>query len=169
MTIEELGSIGEFVASIGVLITLIVLVLETRNNTRILVRSNARATYEQEGAALRPAMDSEIAELYMRGHNQGLETLSEVERYRFDVTILLWLHATESAYDDHRDGFFPERKLEPFENAISAFLTTPGGSAWWEERKYWVGPDFREDVERVLSEEREEAKYSGPKPFTEEP
>ena len=60
MTIAELGSVGEFIASIGVLITLIVLVLETRNNTRILVRSNARATYDQEGDALRAAMDGGI-------------------------------------------------------------------------------------------------------------
>lgn len=164
MTIAELGSVGEFIASIGVLITLIILVRETRNNTKILVRSNARATYEQEGAALRSAMDGEIAELYMRGHTEGLESLTEVERYRFDLTILVWLHATESAYDDYRDGFFPESKLEPFENAISAFLTTPGGSVWWDERKYWVGPDFREEVERILSSERDEAKYSGPTP-----
>ncbi len=166
MTIAELGSIGEFIASIGVLITLIVLVLETRNNTRILVRSNARATYDQEGDALRAAMDGEIAEIYMRGHHEGLTSLTEVERYRFDLVLVTWLHAVESAYDDYKDGFYPADKLEPFENAVAGFLTTPGGSAWWQERMYWFGPEFRREVERILDAEREESRYAGPKPVS---
>ena len=165
MTISELGSIGEFIASIAVLITLMVLVVETRNNTRILIRANARATYDQEGDALRAAMDGEIAEIYIRGHNEGLNSLTPVERYRFDLTLVTWLHAVESAYDDHRDGYYPADKLEPFENAVAGFLTTPGGSAWWMERRYWFGPGFRHEVERILGAEREESKYSGPKPF----
>jgi hypothetical protein len=164
MTISELGSIGEFVASIAVLITLIVLVVETRNNTKILIRANARATYDQEGDALRAAMDGEIAEIYIRGHNEGLDSLTPVERYRFDLTLVTWLHAVESAYDDYRDGYYPADKLEPFENAVAGFLTTPGGSVWWRERQYWFGPGFRDEVERILAADREESKFSGPKP-----
>lgn len=164
MTITELGSAGEFIASIAVLITLIFLVLETRSNTRILIRANARATYQQEGDALRAAMDGEIAEVYIRGLNQGLETLTEVERYRFDLTLVTWLHAVESAYADYQDGYYPEDKLMPFENAVFGFLTTKGGSVWWNERKYWFGPNFQREVERILRENHEVGRYAGPNP-----
>jgi len=162
VTIAELGSIGEFIASIAVLITLIVLVMETRNNTKILIRSNARATYDQEGDALRAAMDGEIAEIYIRGHNEGLGALTEVERYRFDLALVTWLHAVESAYADYQDGYYPEDKLVPFENAVFGFLTTTGGSVWWSERKYWFGPKFQREVERILADNHEVGQFAGP-------
>jgi hypothetical protein len=164
MTIAEIGAIGEFVASIAVLITLIFLVVETRANTKILVRSNARATYEQEGEALRAIMDGEIAELYLRGHNEGLDSLTPVERYRFDLTFVVWLHAVESAYADNKEGYYPSDKLVPFENALAGFLTSPGGSVWWNERKAWFGPDFRVEVERILANPSEDSRDAGPKP-----
>lgn len=165
MTITELGAIGEFVASIAVLITLIFLLLEMRANTKILIRSNARATYEQEGEALRAIMDGEIAELYLRGHNEGLHTLTSVERYRFDLTFVVWLHAVESAYADNKEGYYPSDKLVPFENALAGFLASPGGSVWWSERKVWFGPDFRAEVERILANPSEDSLSAGPKPI----
>jgi hypothetical protein len=164
VTITELGAIGEFIASIAVLITLVVLVFEMRNNTKILVRSNARATYDQEGEALRALLDGEVAELYLRGHNEGLDALTPVERYRFDLALVIWLHAVESAYADHKDGFYPADKLVPFDNAIPGFLTTPGGAVWWSERQFWFGPEFRSVVDGLLENASEDALHAGPKP-----
>jgi hypothetical protein len=168
MNIQDLGAIGEFIASIAVLITLVFLVFEVRRNTKLLIRSNARATYEQEGEALRSLMDGEVAELYLRGHHQGLSSLSEVERYRFDLAFTNYLHAVESAYADYREGYYPADKLVPFENALPAFLKTPGGAEWWSERRFWFGPDFRHEVQRLLENSSEHERFAGPRPERDE-
>jgi hypothetical protein len=44
MNLNELSSLTEIVASVAVLITLIFLVVQMRQNTKILIRSNARQT-----------------------------------------------------------------------------------------------------------------------------
>ena len=164
MSIQDLGAIGEFIASIAVLITLIFLVFQVKQNTRIIVRSNARGTYQQEGEALRALLDKEVSEIFLRGNNEGLSSLTPEERYRFDIAYILWLHAIEQAFADFRDGLYPADQLVPFENAIQGFLSTPGGSSWWSERKYWCGPIFRGEVEKLLNNHGKEAAHAGPQP-----
>ena len=68
MSIYELGNIGEFVASIGLLFTLIFLVFELKRNTRLLVRANSREASMHNGQTLHALMDKEISELFLRGN-----------------------------------------------------------------------------------------------------
>ncbi len=53
MTILEFGALGEFVASIAVLITLVFLTLQMKQKTRMLIRANARQTPSDHVNALR--------------------------------------------------------------------------------------------------------------------
>ncbi len=63
MTIQDLGAIGEFVASIAVLVTLLFLVVQMRQNTVILKRTSVRQAASEHTNALRIAsLDGEIAD-----------------------------------------------------------------------------------------------------------
>ena len=161
MGIQELGSIGEFVASIGVLITLIFLAFQMRQNTIAIRRSNARQTTRDQANALGEILDAEVAALFLKGQ-KSLDDLSELERYRFDLAFTIWLQSLEQAYADYDAGSFSTDHLVPYENAIPAFLTTPGGSAWWEERRVWFNPRFRKTVERLCETPAAEAATAGP-------
>ena len=143
MSISELSAIGEFVASIGVLVTLIILIFELRRNTKLQLRSNSREAFIQNGTSLQALLDPEVSELFLRGNNEGLSSLKPEERYRFDLAYVLWLQSCEQAYSDYREGLFPLDQWEVFENSIPGWLTTPGGSEWWQERDVWFGRLFR--------------------------
>jgi hypothetical protein len=36
-----------------------------------------------------------------------------------------------------------------YEDSASGFLSTPGGAAWWKERKMWFSHEFRKEVEAM--------------------
>lgn len=161
MTISELGSLGEFLASIAVLITLIFLVVQMRQNTMALLRANVRQSTEHNDRALSELLDEGVADIFLRGQ-KSLANLSEVERYRFDLAFTMWVKSVEQAYADFREGNFSANDLIAYENSIPAFLTTPGGAAWWKERQVWFSPTFRQEVARLCSEPPTEASTAGP-------
>jgi len=165
MNVSELGAVAEFVASIGVLITLVILIVELKRNTKQLFRSNSREAFVHNGQALQALLDKEVSELFLRGNNEGLSTLSPEERYRFDIAYVLWLQSCEQAFSDYREGLFPPDQFETFENSIFGWLSTSGGTEWWEEREIWFGRLFRNEVNALLQKgHRDEALRSGPVP-----
>ena len=162
MTIAELGSLGEFFASLAVLITLVFLVIQMRQNTSTMRRTNARHAFENNSIALAALLDEGVSELFIRGLN-SLDNLSEVERYRFDAAFTMWLQACEQTFIDYRDGTLGSDQVVVLENAIPGYLSTPGGSVWWKERQVWFSHAFRDDVTRLCSRPPVEAEKAGPK------
>ena len=80
-----------------------------------------------------------------------------------DTTSLtnIWLQTIEQAYADFRVGLYPDDSIAPWANSVQGFLSTTGGTAWWEERKFWFSQEFRLDVDRLLASENPEAEFSG--------
>ncbi len=162
MTIFELGALGEFIASIAVIVTLTFLVLELRRNTSATRRANIRQSTDGNSRALNALLDEGVAEIFIRGL-KSLDDLSEVERYRFDNSFYQWLNCCEQIFIDHRSGMFDDDQLVSFANSIPGYINTPGGRVWWEERKIWFSHAFRADVARLCEQPNPEAETAGPK------
>jgi len=161
VTIAELGSLGEFVASVGVLITLIFIIVQIRQNTAAVTRASIRQSNEGNSRALKSLLDEDVSELFIKGL-KSLDSLSEVERYRFDNAFYQWLSAQEQAFLDRREGALSGDSFVTYENVVPGFLITVGGKKWWEERCVWFAPSFRDDVDRLISQLSTEASGSGP-------
>jgi len=149
MDIQDLGAIGEFIASIAVLVTLVFLTVETRQNTRALRRANVKHTTAEHARSLYAIQDPEVSEIVLKG-TQNLEQLSPLEGYRFHLACYTWLASIEQAFEDYALGHYPEKSLMIFRRNIPAVLKTPGGAQWWSERKALFADDFQESVERLL-------------------
>ena len=162
MNFSELGALGEFVSSIAVLITLIFLVIQMRQNAKLMRRANARQAMDANSRALVALLDEGVSEIFIKGLN-SIESLSEVERYRFDNAFANWLYACEGAFLDEREGTFPSDQIVVFKNAVPGYLTTAGGKQWWEESQTWFSPSFRTDVDDLCTNLTIEAAKSGPK------
>ena len=162
MNLEDLGNLGEFLGSVGVIVSLIYVGIEIRRNTSETKRTNARQTATDHAMAIHALLrDSEIAEVFVRGI-QDLTDLTPVERYRFDIAILVWLQAIEQAFTDFRNGSMDQDMLVGYCNAIPSVIGTPGGRIFWEERKLWFSHAFRNDVEKLLSMPPEESELYTP-------
>jgi hypothetical protein len=162
MAISELGSLGEFLSSIAVLITLIFLVVQLRQNAKLMSRANVRHANDANSRALAALLDEGVSELFIKGL-KSLESLTEVERYRFDNALANWLYACEEAFTDQRDGMFPDDQFVKYANSVPGYLATPGGKLWCEQSQTWFGPAFRKDVDQLCANLEIEATKSGPK------
>ena len=167
MNWDALAAVAEIVAAIGVIVSLLYLARQTRKNTREVARSNSRQTYADHATALRPMIESaELCDLIVRGQ-VSREDLDVSEQYRFDLVMGNWLQAVEQAFADHRDGNYPAEFMNSHTNNVPAFLNTPGGTSWWNDRKVWFSEAFQQEVEKLMSNPSPDSKFAGINPHAE--
>ena len=157
MTLADLGNIGEFFGALGVMGSLVYVGYQIRRNTVATERANARVTASEHSKSLQGIQDAEVAEIVLRGL-EDLSSLTSVERYRFDLAIFMWIEAIEQAFADYDLGTFPEETMLVYRNRLPSILATPGGKAWWPERKAWFSASFCAKVEELLASPPEAAK-----------
>ena len=167
MNWDAIGATAEMLAAIGVIISLLYLARQTRKNTREVARSNSRQTYADHATALRPLVESaELCDLFVKGQ-ESRDSLGVSERYRFDLAMGNWLQAVEQAFADHRDGNYPAESMNSHTNNVPAFLITPGGTSFWNERKVWFSEFFQQEVEKLMSNPSPGAEFAGINPQAE--
>ena len=91
MTIEELGDLGQLIAAIATVVTLIYLTAQIRQNNKALAEATSasiNASYASINSRI--SSDAEFAELFLRGR-RDLQSLNpvEVERFRAMVQDIL--------------------------------------------------------------------------------
>ncbi len=132
MDLTQLANLGEFIGGVAVLVTLVYLAVQVRQNTIAIKRSNVREVTREHVRAI-TYTDPELSEIMMRGW-ADLEALTPLERYRFDLIAYAWLAAIEQAFADHDSGHFPDDSMVIFRNTIPGVVGAEGGLRWWSER-----------------------------------
>ncbi len=152
MTIVELGAAGEFFGAILLFVSLIFVGLQLRQNTRAVQRSSAREAGNALVASLQAYVSSaELSDITIRAF-ESLESISPVERYRFDGWLYGWLHAHELEHLVSRESTYLDELLAPKRRAIAGYLSSPGASQWWKEQKTWFTDYFQSEVDSLLAE-----------------
>lgn len=160
MTIAELGSLGEFVGAIGVVVTLIYLAFQIRQNTSQLEQNASMAkaaAVNNSNIALRQTrqaifLSEAVSELFLSG-NRDYSDLSDLEllRYRFmlqnitDVMLDIYSQTLET-------NFSPENWETQGVNLVKRILDTNGGRWFWTNFKQNYPMRFGQEVDRILSE-----------------
>ena len=150
MTISDLGSLGEFVGSIAVVVTLIYLTTQLRQNTRAIRAAATQALDKSitDNIALW-ASSRETAVLMERGL-EAYESLSEEESIHFHTLISVFFLSMDSNFWSHRNSLIPDELWERENAVIRAWVNTPGGRIAWERKRSQVSRPFREYVESRL-------------------
>lgn len=141
--------------------TLGYLAIQIRHNTMAVRRSSVRQANVGTSEELNSLTEEGVSEIFVKGL-KSLDSLSGVERFRFDNVFYQWLSALEQAFIDRRDGAISDDTFAVYDNTVPGFLTTPGGREWWGQRCNWFSSSLRNDVDRLISEPSVEAKKSGP-------
>jgi len=146
MNLSTLAQLGEFFGGVAVLVTLIYLVVQIKQNTNELKRASARQTSMQNSLALRAHVDH--AELVATGCDE-LNNLSIGERYRFDVLWAMWFQGVEQTFEDERTGLQSTEVMRPYKSVIRGIFATSNGLQWWNERKNWFNASFQKEIEAL--------------------
>ncbi|HSD70088.1 MAG TPA: hypothetical protein VLB07_11070 [Woeseiaceae bacterium] len=146
--IETLGSIGDFAGGVGVIVTLIYLAIQIRQNTQQLDHNSelVQASAELETARLlaefhaSAANSPDLARLWNLMTTPDL--LNDTERARLLWFLGQYLFVVEGLYRQFRRGFLPEESWVPHERALAGVLQVGWISEWFDSRIAPLSDEF---------------------------
>ncbi len=145
MTLTDLGSLGEFVGSIAVLVTLILLLLQLRENTSTL-QSTAASDLSRQIASWhgRAASNTDILRVWDLGVSDSLIEPVDIARFKWFVAEYILL--CESAYFRHQRGQLIDETWESYLSAVLGFLDIDVISDAWEKNEVAMSHSYKEHV-----------------------
>jgi len=153
MSWNAIVAISQLVAAIGVILSLVFVGLQIKQNTRALQRTEHNSTMEQ-WTVIRQAIaqNRDIAELMTAGV-QGERALDAADQLRLEQMLQENAWAAFHIWDRTQRGIFPKGTFEATGGALlDTLLRTTGGESWWRKAKH-IGfpPGFVSDVDAILA------------------
>ena len=153
MPLEQLSYLAQIVGSLGVVLSLIFVGLQVRQNTAALYRNEHNSTMQQWSVIrMAIAQHHDIAELVTSGLD-GERSLDAADRMRLEQFLQEYAWASFHVWDRTQRGVFPAGTFEQTSGALLAsVLTTERGAVWWRDAKK-VGflPAYVADVDAMLA------------------
>lgn len=149
MSITELGALGEFLGSIGVLLTMVYLAVQIRQNTST-IRMNAEQEKSKWWYSFNQelALDGELIEIFEQGLRDVTE-LTDPDRRRFVWFLAAMFYEMEGLHKQHQNGQLSEDSWKPGERLIRGMLQHRSVNQWWQSGFFLGGDAFIEYVESV--------------------
>ena len=150
MTIQQLGSIGEFVAAIATLVTLAYLALQIRHNTRV---ARAELTKDLFLASRTALLDIAGNESLARIAAPNLDGEQEIEAFRAYQLTNSFFRLYELYFNLAQQGLLDDSIGASYEKVIRLFVRSESFSAWWQEaREAEYQGTFATHIDEIVSE-----------------
>jgi hypothetical protein len=161
MNWEMLSAIGQLVAAIGVIPSLIYLAIQIREQNKERRRAGINVLTAQWGDLVKSAQESrEFAALFLQGV-QSFQQLDAPDKLRFSAFFTRFTRNSEGMFIYYRDGALEKALWEEVERTISDYFAYPGVREWWVTRKHWLTDEFRAVVEAIIAKSTEPKLYAG--------
>jgi len=147
--LEDLGNLGDFIGGIAVVVTLLYLAVQVRQNTLQLRRAAEIAALEARDITFRSfsqfrsqlIADPGVAEVYLKGIRDA-GVLSDVERLRFTLLAQELFYIIETA-TKRVDAVRPGNVQQTLDELnVGVILKQPGIRNWWTANKGTFQPEF---------------------------
>ena len=152
MTLQDLGNVGEFLGAVAVLVSLIYLALQIRQNTTT-VRAGTSAAISESLARLLEVVGSDprTARLWLRGLG-GDPSLELEDVLQFGFLLGSYMRRVENAYYQKLRGFVDSEHWQTTERTLSAVTGSMGGKAWWARSRHIYSDRFAAYVDSCIAE-----------------
>jgi hypothetical protein len=150
MNLDDLANIGQVIGAIAVVISLIYVALQIRQNTNAVRSATAQTVHEHFARWYHlVAANDELAKIVANGL-RDYGSLSEHERVRFIAAFMSFLSYSQNAFLKWRDGLLASSLWMGWELVIMNLVCAPGGKAFWKDRAYMFGDEFRRYIDDDL-------------------
>ena len=157
-TLQDLGSLGEFVGAIGVVISLIYLARQMSQNT-ISVRAASFNSMTENSIRLleNTFRDGDFANFLHRAEGDP-SSLSPDERVRWDAYMTaVYRHFGNLVYQ-YRVGVLDRQMWESYRDTLKTHVSIPSWRIWFEENRGVFSSSLVDLVDRVVEELKSEGK-----------
>ena len=150
MSLGDLANLGQIIGAIAVVISLFYVAYQIRQNTNAVRSATAQAVHEHFAKWYHLlAADGDLSQIAANGL-RDYASLSEQEKTRFIATFMAFLSYSQNAFLKWRQGLLASALWMGWELLIMNLICAPGGRAFWKERSYLFGEEFRQYVESDL-------------------
>jgi hypothetical protein len=153
MSFEQLSNLAQIIAAVAVIVSLVFVGLQIKQNTAALQRNEHNSTMAQ-WTVIRMAIakDREVAELMTAGLH-GERALDAADQLRLEQMLQEHAWAAFHIWERTQRGIFPKGTFEATAGPLLGdLLGTERGGTWWHNAKN-TGfiPGFVLDVDAVLA------------------
>jgi hypothetical protein len=151
MTISDLGSLGELIAAIATVATLIYLAAQIRQNTNQLKGESIREINNTEQELVQQIRDNpEMFSILMRTLIDW-DSVSAKEQARTHLLLYSYTRWLETCWNLSEQKTLDQNIYKSRELFILGILSNPkGGRVWWEMWKELYDPKFVAELDRAL-------------------
>jgi len=152
--LSEMALAAEVLGGVAVVVTLVFLVLATRENTNAIQAQTYNALTSELNAIRLAYTTSDVADSYVLLSTQGIQALSDGNRARMQFVAEAKWGVYENAFFSRDRGVLGEDEWTRFESALCRNLVIDK-PMWEPEDTQWgslsrnITPTFREYVERA--------------------
>lgn len=135
MNWEAIVAISQLVAAIGVILSLIFLAIQLRQNTKAVRSSSIHdLTYSLSATAQTVVENENIVQILLKA-KAGPESLNEEERARLHYWLVMAFRRFEGVYFQRTLGLVDSTMVEGFERSFISMVASKSGRAWWSTAK----------------------------------
>ena len=150
MNWDAIGAIGEIVGATAVVVTLIYLTTQIRQNTRQLASTSLQGLADRaENRLLLLASNPEFAKAGFKFFNEP-ESMSEVEAAQMGFWIAAWMTDLEETYRQFKLGTVSAPTMDARVRNFRSLCETQVGRMTWDQSHGNCEPDFVEWLEHQL-------------------
>jgi hypothetical protein len=159
MTIMELGALGEFVGSIGVIATLVYLAIQIRQNSMATKAQAVQSTSDKMiDISLAMSADASYADLFNRAASD-FSKLDPGERVRTGWLWFAVMRGQETLYHHYLEGNVDPRIWASYAASIDQNAKMRGFRQWWDDISGTYA--FASDFDAYVTEAVRKAEASG--------
>ena len=152
MDINTLAAWGEFLGGIAVVVSLIYLASQIRQNSKLLRASTTSTTAQNQfssGAFM--VQEPEVARIFTAGMADR-ESLCGEDRQRFNALLSLHMDAQLQQYEFGQEGIALPLMAERMALGLRWQVQHPGMVHWWREYGGLHPQEFRDHIDGLIRE-----------------
>ena len=148
--LESLANLGEIIGAVAVVVSLIYLAVQVRQNTQAQRTENFSRALDRV-AALQAALsqDSEASVIFAKGVADPTK-LTPKERMQFTWAMYELFGAFEFMFLASKTNAIPEEIWQRWSSAVAFWLSFSGVQVWWKVRPIPFTDSFSSYVESLL-------------------
>ena len=149
--LEALGNLGDLIGGLAVVVTLIYLAGQIRQNTLALRTASRQGIADRFSTVNRLFLEPATARAFSMGLSQS-PGLPFNDRSLFYTMMSEQALFFQSALALYESGHLPEETYSAYLDWTASLIATPGGTAWWNtEARHGLPPSMVSAVDGRLS------------------
>jgi hypothetical protein len=150
MDLDSLAKLGEFVGGFFVVVSLVYLAHQVRQNTKSMRTENyGRVLERMSNIQSRLSVDPELNRIVALGAERPAE-LTRLERLRFSWSMWEMFGAAEFMYLQFQEHALPPSVWARWEASLVWWLSHPGMRTWWLTRPAPFAAEFEQFANEIL-------------------